>query len=80
MHAAIQGIRGALPLRFFDGSPNPDAYIDIRTAVDRLWWTSVIVAGFLPVNVLLLCQLARHWKRGVADACSFSSACASDWA
>ncbi|MBC8871759.1 MAG: hypothetical protein H8E44_20215 [Planctomycetes bacterium] len=64
VHAAIQGIRGALPLRFFDGSPNPDAYIDIRPAVDRLWWASVIVASFLPVNVLLLCQLARHWKRG----------------
>jgi len=64
VHTAIRGIRAAMPLHFVDGTPNPEAYINIRPAVDRLWWNSVFVVGVVPVNVILACQLARQWKRG----------------
>lgn len=64
VHTAIRGIRAAMPLHFVDGTPNPEAYINIRPAVDRLWWNSLFVAGVVPVNVILACQLARQWNRG----------------
>jgi len=64
VHAAIRGIRAAMPLHFVDGTPNPEAYTNISPAVDRLWWNSLFVAGVVPVNVILACQLARQWNRG----------------
>ncbi len=64
VHVAIQGIRSAMPLHFFDGSPNPNAYFDISRIVNRFWWASALVIGFVPINVLLVHQLARRWDRG----------------
>jgi len=64
VHVAIQGIRSAMPLLFFDGSPNPNAYVDISAIVERFWWMSMLVLSFVPLNLACVYQLARQWNRG----------------
>jgi hypothetical protein len=65
VHVAIRGIEAAQPLMWFGQVKNPNAYVDLRAAIDRFFGWSAFSVSLIPVNLLLTCQLARQWRHGV---------------